>query len=106
MNSLVSGCRTEEVRPLRWDHVVLLSEEELNQRSEAEAHRPKGHIKVWRSVRATGDTQNPRSRRSVEHQPVFGREAGDVGIRGGDVAVVAAEQSQPATRVVGDGAVG
>lgn len=63
--SLLSGCRTEEVRPLPWDHVTLLSDEEIAARDESEADKPKGHIKVWRSVRAGGDTKTKKSRRSL-----------------------------------------
>lgn len=62
--SLLSGCRTEEVRPLLWSHVVLLSVEEV-ELQEPDEGKPRGHIKVWRSVRAGGDTKTRRSRRSL-----------------------------------------
>jgi integrase len=60
--SLLSGCRTEEVRPLLWSHVVLLTETEIAALGE---DKPRGHIKVWRSVRAGGDTKTKKSRRSL-----------------------------------------
>jgi len=63
--SLLSGCRTEEVRPLLWDHVVLLSDEELAELENCGDDKPRGHIKVWRSVRAGGDTKTKKSRRSL-----------------------------------------
>ncbi|HKO20823.1 MAG TPA: site-specific integrase [Acidobacteriaceae bacterium] len=63
--SLLSGCRTEEVRPLLWNHVVLLSEEEVKTLQESGEDKPSGHIKVWRSVRAGGDTKTKKSRRSL-----------------------------------------
>jgi integrase len=48
--SLVTGARTEELRALRWDDVHL---------------DDPAHVDVWRSVRATGDTKTPKSRRSL-----------------------------------------
>lgn len=63
--SLLSGCRTEEVRPLQWSHVVLLSDDELEAIRRAGQNKPHGHIRVWRSVRATGDTKTKKSRRSL-----------------------------------------
>jgi integrase len=48
--SLLGGLRTEEVRALRWDHVDLEA----------------GTVAVWRSVRASGDTKTPKSRRSLQ----------------------------------------
>lgn len=63
--SLLSGCRTEEVRPLPWAHVVLLSEQEIAARDEVDVDKPTGHVKVWRSVRAGGDTKTKKSRRSL-----------------------------------------
>ncbi len=56
--SLLSGARTEEMRPLTWSHVDL-------------AGKPKAsppvppHIMVWRSVRAGGDTKTRKSRRTL-----------------------------------------
>ena len=63
--SLLSGCRTEEVRPLLWSHVVLLSEAEVKALEESGEDKPHGHVKVWRSVRAGGDTKTKKSRRSL-----------------------------------------
>lgn len=63
--SLLSGCRTEEVRPLLWSHVVLLPEDEVAELDESGDDKPRGHIKVWRSVRAGGDTKTRKSRRSL-----------------------------------------
>lgn len=56
--SLLSGARTEETRPLTWSHV------DLNGNTEAEPPELP-HIKVWRSVRAGGDTKTRKSRRSL-----------------------------------------
>jgi integrase len=47
--SLLTGIRTEEARALRWDHVDLDA----------------GTVDVWRSVRASGDTKTPKSRRTL-----------------------------------------
>jgi integrase len=47
--AMLTGCRPEEGRALRWDHVDVAG----------------SLIHVWRSVRATGDTKTPRSRRSI-----------------------------------------
>jgi integrase len=52
--SLLVGVRTEEARPLRWQHVHLTP--------------PKGtkpHVEVWRSVRRHGDTKTRLSRRTL-----------------------------------------
>jgi integrase len=53
--SLLSGIRTEETRALRWDQVHL-----------DEAPEAVPHVDVWRSVRASGDTKTPKSRRSLQ----------------------------------------
>ncbi len=53
--SLLSGVRTEEVRALRWDQVHL-----------DEGPEAVPHIDVWRSVRTSGDTKTPKSRRSLQ----------------------------------------
>jgi integrase len=50
--SLLTGARTEELRPLTWTHVNL------------DAAPP--YIEVWRSVRAGGDTKTRKSRRSLQ----------------------------------------
>src|SRR5262249_51203682 len=49
--SLLTGARTEELRELTWSHVDLDTEPPA--------------VKVWRSVRASGDTKSRRSRRTL-----------------------------------------
>jgi integrase len=56
--SLLSGARTEEVRPLAWSHV------DLDGKPKATPPVPP-HIMVWRSVRAGGDTKTRKSRRTL-----------------------------------------
>ncbi|MFD5091343.1 tyrosine recombinase XerC [Amycolatopsis thailandensis] len=56
--SLLTGARTEEMRPLTWDHVDLVGT------SEASPAIPP-NIKVWRSVRARGETKARKSRRTL-----------------------------------------
>ncbi|ANW19544.1 tyrosine-type recombinase/integrase [Streptomyces clavuligerus] len=56
--SLLTGGRTEEMRPLRWDYVDLEGD------PEAVPEIPP-HIAVWRSVRSTGDTKIRKSRRTL-----------------------------------------
>jgi integrase len=56
--SLLSGARTEEMRPLTWSHV------DLNGKPQANPPVPP-HIMVWRSVRAGGDTKTRKSRRTL-----------------------------------------
>ncbi|MFG2195768.1 site-specific integrase [Streptomyces sp. NPDC048639] len=46
--------RTEQARPLTWDHVFLETEDGV---------RP--HIAVWRSVRKHGETKTRKSRRAI-----------------------------------------
>jgi len=53
--SLLSGIRTEETRALRWEHVHL-----------NDGPGEVAHIDVWRSVRSSGDTKTPKSRRSLQ----------------------------------------
>ena len=56
--SLLTGARTEELRPLTWDHVFL--------KGHPEADPPvPPYMAVWRSVRAGGDTKTRRSRRTI-----------------------------------------
>jgi integrase len=50
--SLLTGARTEELRPLTWSHVDLDSDPPF--------------IMVWRSVRAGGDTKTKKSRRTLK----------------------------------------
>ncbi|WP_173864803.1 site-specific integrase [Streptomyces roseifaciens] len=56
--SLLTGGRTEEMRPLRWDHVDLEGD------PDASPEVPP-HIAVWRSVRSSGDTKTKKSRRTL-----------------------------------------
>ncbi|MEU4091296.1 site-specific integrase [Streptomyces sp. NPDC026673] len=56
--ALLTGARTEELRALTWDHVVL--------KGDPGAVPPvPPHIAVWRSVRASGDTKTRKSRRTL-----------------------------------------
>jgi integrase len=55
---LLTGCRTEEARALRWDHV------DLDGDPEAEPPVPP-HVAVWRSVRSHGDVKTQKSRRTL-----------------------------------------
>ncbi|MGV4890454.1 tyrosine-type recombinase/integrase [Streptomyces viridosporus] len=52
--SLLSGVRTEEARPLTWDHVFLETKDGVPP-----------HVAVWRSVRKHGDTKTRKSRRTI-----------------------------------------
>jgi len=55
---MLTGCRTEEARALRWDHVDLVGN--------PAAKRPiPPHVAVWRSVRSHGDVKTPKSRRTL-----------------------------------------
>ncbi|MDT0319276.1 site-specific integrase [Streptomyces millisiae] len=56
--SLLTGARTEELRPLTWDHV------DLEGRPHADPPVPP-HIAVWHSVRRSGDTKTRKSRRTL-----------------------------------------
>jgi len=55
---LMTGCRTEEARALRWDHV------DLDGDPDAEPPVPP-HMAVWRSVRSHGDVKTQKSRRTL-----------------------------------------
>ena len=55
---LLTGCRTEEARALRWDHV------DLDGDPDAEPPLPP-HVAVWRSVRSHGDVKTQKSRRTL-----------------------------------------
>ena len=55
---LLTGCRTEEARALRWDHV------DLDGDPDAEPPVPP-HVAVWRSVRSHGDVKTQKSRRTL-----------------------------------------
>ncbi|AWE51570.1 tyrosine-type recombinase/integrase [Streptomyces nigra] len=52
--SLLSGVRTEEARPLTWDHVFLETNDGIPP-----------HVAVWRSVRKHGETKTKKSRRTI-----------------------------------------
>ncbi|MGM9442191.1 site-specific integrase [Streptomyces murinus] len=52
--SLLSGVRTEEARPLTWDHVFLETKNGIP-----------AHVAVWRSVRKHGETKTRKSRRTI-----------------------------------------
>ncbi|MET9874454.1 site-specific integrase [Actinacidiphila glaucinigra] len=52
--SLLVGVRTEEARPLTWNHVHTEPSDDA-----------KPHIDVWRSVRRHGETKTMKSRRSL-----------------------------------------
>lgn len=56
--SLLTGARTEEMRPLTWDHVDLVGKPKATP-----AIPP--NVKVWRSVRARGETKTRKSRRTL-----------------------------------------
>src|ERR1700733_118887 len=58
MICLLTGCRTEEARALRWDHVDLDGDPDANPPVPA-------HVAVWRSVRAHGDVKTKKSRRTL-----------------------------------------
>jgi integrase len=55
---LLTGCRPEEARALRWDHV------DLDGNPDAEPPVPP-HVAVWRSVRSHGDVKTKKSRRTL-----------------------------------------
>ncbi|MFI0412449.1 tyrosine recombinase XerC [Actinomadura sp. 3N508] len=66
--SLLTGARTEELRALRWSHVVAYHDEQETWLPVDEAgweHREFA-IYVWRSVRRGGDTKTEKSRRSLK----------------------------------------
>lgn len=56
--ALLTGARTEEVRALTWDHVDLEGDPNANPPIPP-------NVKVWRSVRAKGETKTRKSRRSL-----------------------------------------
>ncbi len=55
---LLTGARTEELRALTWDHVDLEGD------PDGDPPVPP-HMRVWRSVRADGETKTRRSRRTI-----------------------------------------
>lgn len=58
ITALLTGARTEELRPLTWSHVDLVGDPEANPPIPP-------NIKVWRSVRARGETKTRKSRRTL-----------------------------------------
>jgi integrase len=56
---LLTGCRTEEARALRWDHVDLDGDPGVDPPVPP-------HVAVWRSVRAHGDVKTKKSRRTLQ----------------------------------------
>jgi integrase len=63
--SLLTGLRTEEVRALRWDHVVAWVRGQWEPVSEAGFDHEQLAVFVWRADRAGGDTKTPKSRRTL-----------------------------------------
>ncbi|MBV8996637.1 MAG: tyrosine-type recombinase/integrase [Pseudonocardiales bacterium] len=63
--SLLTGLRTEEVRALRWDHVVAWAGGQWQPVAEAGFGHEQLAVFVWRSDRAGGDTKTPKSRRTL-----------------------------------------
>ncbi len=65
--SLLIGARTEELRALRWDHVVTYDEDAGKWRPVTVVgwEYEQFAIHVWRSVRAKGDTKTRKSRRTL-----------------------------------------
>jgi integrase len=55
---LMTGCRTEEARAMRWDRVNLEGD------PDAEPPVPP-HVAAWRSVRTHGDVKAEKSRRTL-----------------------------------------
>ncbi|XVQ08124.1 tyrosine-type recombinase/integrase [Spirillospora sp. CA-255316] len=66
--SLLTGARTEELRGLTWSHVVTYdsARQEWLPVTLAGWEHDEFALYVWRSVRATGDTKTPRSRRTLK----------------------------------------
>lgn len=65
MVSLLAGLRTEEVRALRWDHVVAWAGGQWRPVGDAGFEHEQVAVFVWRSDRAGGDTKTPQSRRTL-----------------------------------------
>ena len=63
--SLLAGLRTEEVRALRWDHVVAWVGGTWQPVVDAGFDHDQVAVFVWRSDRAGGDTKTPKSRRTL-----------------------------------------
>ena len=63
--SLLAGLRTEEVRALRWDHVVAWVDGQWRSVADVGFDHEQIAVFVWRSDRAGGDTKTPKSRRTL-----------------------------------------
>jgi integrase len=65
--SLLIGARTEELRALRWTHVVAYDSEQAKWRAVSDVgwDHEQTALYVWRSVRKKGDTKTKKSRRSL-----------------------------------------
>jgi integrase len=63
--SLLTGLRTEEVRALRWDHVVAWVTGQWEPVAAAGFDHEQLAVFVWRSDRVGGDTKTPKSRRTL-----------------------------------------
>lgn len=64
--SLTVGICTEEVRALRWDHVVARVGDQWLPVTVAGFDCEQLAVFAWRSVRVHGETKTERSRRSLE----------------------------------------
>ncbi|GAA1683182.1 site-specific integrase [Nonomuraea maheshkhaliensis] len=66
--SLLTGARTEELRELAWSHVVAHDRDRQEWRSVTEVgwEHEEFAMYVWRSVRSSGDTKTPKSRRTLQ----------------------------------------
>lgn len=64
--SMFTGVRTEEARPLKWEHTHLnaVAGEECTCGRRHRETLP-AHVEVWRSVRKKGETKNEKSRRTI-----------------------------------------
>jgi len=63
--SLLTGVRTEEVRALRWDHVMAWVGGQWEPVGEAGFDHEQLSVFVWRADRAGRDTKTPKSRRTL-----------------------------------------
>jgi integrase len=70
--SMFTGVRTEETRPLKWEHTHLnpIVGERCSCGREHSETLPSGdplppHVEVWRSVRVGNDTKTEKSRRTI-----------------------------------------
>jgi integrase len=73
--SLLTGLRTEEVRALRWDHVVAWAGGQWQSVSDAGFDHEQLAVFVWRTDRAGGDTKHT-------HQSMARPITSDASVRG------------------------